>query len=396
MATLEQRGGAFRLIFYYCGNRYSQRVDVTDNDAAEKIKASAEEQLDLIKQGRVQVPEGTDLGLFVVTAGRLTKEQTPEQTLPLGELYNLYKDSLPEGSIEDSTLLTTRIHLNHLSRILKPTTSLPSIDVDALQRYVNNRLKEENGRGKTVSPVTVKKEIGTLSGMWTWAHNRGKVRGLFPGRGLKYGKPAEPPRFQTYDEIERQIKRGGSQELWHCLYLNVKEIKDLLAYVKKHSKYLYLYPMLVTAAHTGARRSELLRSEVEDIDFETRTIVLRERKRNSRMHTLRTVPMSASLRRTLKTWMAETGPTFHIDGRRVKRGEAHKHLEGTLRGSKWEVIRGYHVLRHSAASNLAAAGTDQRTIDAILGHQNEATARRYRHCFPQSKKNALELVFGKR
>lgn len=397
MATLEKRSdNAYRLIFYHAGKRYSQRVDAANADAAEKIKIAAEEQLDLIKQGRVQVPEGADLGLFVVTDGRLINEPTPEQDLPIGSLYDLYRESLPDGSIEDSTLLTIRIHLKHLARILKPKTSLSSIDVEALQRYVNKRMQESNRRGKTISSVTVKKEIGTLSGLWNWAHNRGKVHGFFPGRGLKYGKAVEPPRFQTYAEIDRQIKRGGSKELWHCLYLSVEEIKQLLTHVKKHSSYPYLHPMLVAAAYTGARRSELLRSDVDDIDFDGKTFTVRERKRNSQMHTLRTVPMSSTLIRTLKKWIDEDGPTFQIDGRRVKKGEAHKHLASTLRDSKWSVIRGYHVFRHSAASNLAAAGTDQRTIDAILGHQNEATSRRYRHCFPQSKKNALELVFGKR
>jgi len=387
MATLEQRGdNAFRLIFYYGGKRYSQRVDATSIVAANKIKDSAEEQLDLIKQGRVQPPDGTDLGLFVVTAGRVANEPTTDHALPLGDLFDLYRESLPNGSIEDSTLLTIRIHLNHLARILKSTTSLTDVDVDVLQRYVNNRLKESNRRGTTLSPVTVKKEIATLSCMWSWAFNRGKVHGHFPGRGLKYGKTVEPPRFQTYAEITRQINRGGAKELWHCLYLNTDEIKELLAHIKKHSRYPYLHPMLVTAAHTGARRSELLRSDVDDGDFNSKTITFRERKRNSRMHTLRTVPMSTVLNRTLKSWMSAIGPTFHIDGRMVKKGEAHNHLVSTLRGSKWSVVRGYHVLRHSAASNLAAAGTDQRTIDAILGHQNEATARRYRHCFPQSKR----------
>ena len=40
----------------------------------------------------------------------------------------------------------------------------------------------------------------------------------------------------------------------------------------------------------------------------------------------------------------------------------------TVQGSKWAVLRGWHVLRHSFASNLAAKGVDQRFIDEFMGH----------------------------
>src|SRR6185295_10830631 len=51
----------------------------------------------------------------------------------------------------------------------------------------------------------------------------------------------------------------------------------------------------------------------------------------------------------------------------VTRDEAHDHLKRTLAGSKWEVLRGFHVLRHSFISFLAAAGVDQRIIDEFVG-----------------------------
>jgi hypothetical protein len=44
----------------------------------------------------------------------------------------------------------------------------------------------------------------------------------------------------------------------------------------------------------------------------------------------------------------------------LTRDEAHDHFKRTLAGSKWQVLRGWHVLRHSFASNCAAKGVDLR------------------------------------
>ena len=55
-----------------------------------------------------------------------------------------------------------------------------------------------------------------------------------------------------------------------------------------------------------------------------------------------------------------------------------------VKNSKWSVLRGYHVLRHGFASNLAA-GTDQRVIDELMGHTTEEMRKRYRHLFPEQK-----------
>jgi integrase len=63
-------------------------------------------------------------------------------------------------------------------------------------------------------------------------------------------------------------------------------------------------------------------------------------------------------------------------------------------GSKWEHIRGFHVFRHSFASNLAAAGVDQRMIDEWMGHQTEAMRKRYRHLLPDQRRKAIEAVFA--
>jgi integrase len=65
-----------------------------------------------------------------------------------------------------------------------------------------------------------------------------------------------------------------------------------------------------------------------------------------------------------------------------------------LHGTPWEKLSGWHVFRHSFASNCAVKGVDQRMIDEWMGHQTEEMRRRYRHLFPHHQQAAMKLVFG--
>ena len=111
------------------------------------------------------------------------------------------------------------------------------------------------------------------------------VEGPYPGRRVKYPKVSEKPPFQTWQEIEKQISRGGlteneQAELWDSLFLSLREVSELLDFVKTAAAQPFIYPMVVMAAHTGARRSEIVRSMIND--FQDETVIIHERKRVKR------------------------------------------------------------------------------------------------------------------
>lgn len=62
-----------------------------------------------------------------------------------------------------------------------------------------------------------------------------------------------------------------------------------------------------------------------------------------------------------------------------------------IQGTEFDGV-GYHVFRHSLASNLAARGVEQHYIDSVLGHQTEAMRRRYQHLFPDKIARALRAI----
>ena len=107
--------------------------------------------------------------------------------------------------------------------------------------------------------------------------------------------------------------------------------------------------------------------------------------------------MTQLLAATMKNWFAHhPGGQFAITRNGLDPlgvDEAHKQYKSALRGSKWEGrIRGFHVLRHSFCSNLAALGVDQRVIDSFVGHTTEEMRKRYQHLAPSVTQRAIELL----
>src|SRR5690348_13849716 len=58
------------------------------------------------------------------------------------------------------------------------------------------------------------------------------------------------------------------------------------------------------AAHTGARRSELVRMQVADLDFPENVITIREKKRVKGTRSTRRAPLTPLLKEALQTYLA--------------------------------------------------------------------------------------------
>ncbi len=414
MASLERCKYGFRIVFRFDGKRRYRSVKTHDEAAANAALIRLQENLSLVERGRLTIPDGADVSTFLLTDGKLNGKPTAPQRVSISRLFDEYEKHLPDGALEANSLYTARIHLKHFEKILGPRFVIQDINKTVLQGYVNERAKASGRHGKKISPTTIRKELSTLSTVWSFADDTGYVSGVFPNRGLKFPKTQEKPPFQTWDEIERRIGRGGlseaeQDELWDCLYLTLPQIKEVLAFVQENARHPFLYPMFSMAAYTGARRSELLRCEVSDFDFEIKTVIIRERKRGKGKRTTRTVPISKALRAVMERYFE-----LHPGGRYVfchessvarskkeRNGpepitvdESNDHFGRTLRG-KWGNIRGRHVFRHSFISNCASKGIDQRMIDTWVGHQTDEMRRRYTHLFPDAQHAAMELAFDR-
>jgi integrase len=403
--------GNHHLSFRFGGRKYKRSLKTKDEAEAAGRLHRLEENIRLVESGRITIPEKADIPVFLLSDGKLNGKPKTAASIPLTNLFQRYFDGIPSDSIEESTIKGMKTHQRHLERHIGARFRVHGLTRDDLQKYVGKRSKEKGIRGRKLSPATIKKELVTFRSVWNWALAERLVLAPFPLKGVRFPKTDEKPRFQTWDEISRQcdsnvLTDADKTDLWDCLFLTKAETETLLDYVQSNAAHPFIYPMFVAAAHTGARRSELMRSQLIDLDGTHLTI--REKKRVRGQRSTRRVPMSARLRESIDEWRRNHpgGPhTFCLDDiarskkdrsdlEPLSRDEANDHFKRTLSTSKWKVIRGWHCFRHSFCSNCALQGVDQRIIDAWVGHTTDAMRRRYRHLFPSEECKVIEGVFG--
>jgi integrase len=418
MAWLELRaGGLYHVGFRFDGQKFKKALHTRDVRTANARLHRVDENIRLIESGRLIIPDDADVASFLLSDGKLNgaTPNSPKQKLrTLGQYAAAFLASIPDGSLEPHTVEGMVTHLKHLRRIIGSSRIFTELKLHDLQTYVDRRSKDPGIRGRDLSAATIKKEITTLRTLWNWARNGEYISRVLPLRGLRYPKMTDKPPFQTLAQIERRLAQVAhtedeENELWSSLFLTTQEVHALLEHIRVTAQHGFIYPMFVFAAHTGARRSEILRSRLDDLDFGAGTITIHEKKRVRGRHTTRSVPMSPLLRQVLRDWIpAHPGgmQTFALSSAidhskrkgnavlPITHDQAHDYFKRAVERSKWEKARGWHVFRHSFCSNCAAAGIDQRIINAWVGHQTEEMVKRYRHLIPDQQQRAIADVFG--
>lgn len=403
-AWLIEERGIFKFGFRYAGKLYKKSLKTKNKVTAEAKLGVVNRNLEYLEEGVTPLPDDADLPTFLMTGGKRTEAKiTLSEKLTLKKLFDLYDAAQPEGAKEKNTVATEKVHKKHFLRTLGEDCRLP-LSLEQLQAHVNKRLKEPGRRGNGVGPGTIKKEMGTLHVIWEWGKRSGLLKMDLANDGLLFPKTEDKQPFQTCKQIEQKLTRGGLSkaevaDLWASLYLELSEIEEILVHVKLKAREPWVYPMMVFVARTGARRSEALRSQVDDFDFESKMVRIREKKKEKGRITFRHVPMSPALIEAMNAWLK-----IHPGGHQtfceqadvpIRENMTNHHFGWALEESEWKGrLAGWHVFRHSFASNCARKRVDQRMIDKWMGHQTEAMRKRYQHLFPDDQHQQLALVSG--
>lgn len=159
-------------------------------------------------------------------------------------------------------------------------------------------------------------------------------------------------------------------------FLNEKERNKLLIACKE-ATHPMLYPVVVLALSTGARKMEIMNIKWADVDFKRRVIRLENTKNKDKRTTPLTGYALSLLKRLNKVRRIDTDLVFpRADG--IKPIEVKKQWEAALKRSKIEDFR-FHDLRHSAASYLLESGATLPELSAILGQRTIQMVKRYAH-----------------
>jgi integrase/recombinase XerD len=147
---------------------------------------------------------------------------------------------------------------------------------------------------------------------------------------------------------------------------------------------LFRRTLLMTLYGTGMRRSELAHLKVGDIDSQRMIIRVVAGKRGKD----RDLPLSPALLEILREYWRWRKPKLYLFPTRARRVHSEEPIsdktvwiacsEAAHRAGIRKRVTP-HTLRHSWATHLLEAGTDLRTIQVLLGHDDLETTAQYLH-----------------
>jgi len=133
---------------------------------------------------------------------------------------------------------------------------------------------------------------------------------------------------------------------------------------------------------TGARISEAVGLDVDDVDTETRSVLLRGKGGKQRV-----VPVGRPAVESLDAYLIRGRPALasrgtpalflNVRGGRLSRQSAWKVLQAAADAAGISSAVSPHTLRHSFATHLLDGGADVRVVQELLGHASVTTTQIY-------------------
>jgi integrase/recombinase XerD len=219
--------------------------------------------------------------------------------------------------------------------------------------------------GKPFAPTSVARMLVSVRAFYRFLVREGH---LDTDPTAVVGTPAKPrslPKAIPLDDVVRLVERPAA---------------DLLGRRDR--------AILETLYGAGVRISELVGLDVDDVDLDEGSVLVRAGKGSKS----RRVPLGRAARRAVGDYLALSRPEL---ARKASRGSAGGALFLNSRGGRlsrqgcWKILKAYareagladrvspHTLRHSFATHMLDAGADIRVVQELLGHASLATTQVY-------------------
>lgn len=285
-----------------------------------------------------------------ITVAEAVAEYLTDKEMANSQLFQFWVDTLGKVKLSDlDPLLIER----QVAKLRSGTKSLGG--------------KKIRTSTKPRSNATVNRYVSTL----------GRVVGKYVRHnGLKYN-PVNDIRKLPEDSRER--------------YLQDHERPRLLAACKA-SSWSGLYPIVLLALTTGARRSELTTLSWSAVDLAQGEIHLAGTA--TKTGKPRVLVLLSEVVAVLQDYGPGDGLVFPSTSDPAKPRVFEKPWQKALKDAGITGFR-FHDLRHSTASYLVQSGIDLRTVAEILGHSSLAMVQRYSHLETRHKRVATTAAMAK-
>lgn len=240
-----------------------------------------------------------------------------------------------------------------------------AVSQDDVDLYVNKRTSGALGKnGRAVAPQTVRREVLALMAC------------------LNFNKVAH----DAFDVPER----GQPRDRW----LNETETTALLSAARKvYGVNSRVETFLMLALHTGGRLQAILDLSWGRVDFDNRVVHFELPGRRTTKKRRVSVPMSNALRTYLGIEQSLT-PVANAAQRVVSGKFAAWHAVKRVARAAGLTGVSPHVLRHTAATNMARRGVPLFVIAKILGNSVQVVERTYAKHAVDDLRDAIEKISG--
>ena len=247
---------------------------------------------------------------------------------------------------------TTRRYLRYVERFAQHFGKSPDkLSPDHLRTYQSYLLKV-----RKLDPGTVECHVSALRFLFIRTLHRHEFRQFLP-----------------YPKVRRKLPK----------ILSLEEVARLI----DASSGLFERTLLMVLYGTGMRRAEIARLKIVDIDSQRMVLHVVNGKGGKD----RDLPLSPKLLQTLRAYWRWLQPQTYLFPSRTNREAEQPITDKTVwracseaasrSGIRKRVTP--HLLRHSWATHLLEAGTDLRTIQLLLGHEDLEVTARYLHLSAQ-------------
>ena len=192
--------------------------------------------------------------------------------------------------------------------------------------------------------------------------------------------------------VKRQIKTDKIEQILKVEVFTQEEIKTLrdsipntyhwFFFEKREARHYELRLIFALCYGCGLRCSESYNMQIQDIDFDRKTVFVKQGKN----YKDRIIPMSSGVYKELQDYVYNFRHKLKLNHNRLffssQRMIAHrlKDLQKNCPDENIRVKRVYpHILRHSIATHLLQNGMSIENISMFLGHSSLDTTQIYTH-----------------